>query len=50
MQDYIGLGGESRMNVMGISGGRNFKWRATHEQLNDTLASEIAQLTQLYGR
>ena len=50
MQDYIGLGGESRMNVMGVSGGRNFKWRATYEQINDQLAKDIAHLTQLYGR
>ena len=50
MQDYIGLGGESRMNIMGISGGRNFKWRATKEQINDKLAEDIAHLTQLYGR
>ena len=50
MQDYIGLGGESRMNVIGVDNGKNFKWRATHEQINDQLAEEIAQLIKLYGR
>ena len=50
MQDYIGLGEESRMNDPNINGGKNWKWRATKEQINDKLAEDIAHLTQLYGR
>ena len=50
LQDYLGLGGESRMNRPGIMDGKNWLWRATHEQINDKLAGEIANLTILYSR
>ena len=50
LQDYLGLGGESRMNRPGIMDGKNWLWRATREQINDKLAEEIAYLTQLYSR
>jgi 4-alpha-glucanotransferase len=50
LQDYLGLGGESRMNRPGIMDGKNWLWRATHEQICDKLAEEIAYLTQLYAR
>ena len=50
LQDYLGLGGESRMNRPGIMDGKNWLWRATHEQINDKLAKEIAYLTTLYAR
>ena len=50
LQDYIGLGGESRMNVPGTNDGRNWRWRALPEQINDQLAGDIAYLTLLYGR
>ena len=49
-QDYLGLGGESRMNVMGIDNGKNWRWRTKPEEINDNLAGEIAHLTKLYGR
>ena len=48
-QDYLGLGGESRMNVMGIDNGKNWRWRAKPEEINDNLVGEIAHLTKLYG-
>jgi 4-alpha-glucanotransferase len=50
LQDYLGLGGESRMNRPGIMDGKNWLWRAKHDQINDKLAEDIAYLTQLYAR
>ena len=50
LQDYLGLGGESRMNRPGIMDGKNWLWRATSDQINDNLANEIAYLTQLFAR
>ena len=50
LQDYLGLGGESRMNRPGIMDGKNWLWRATHEQISDRLANDIAYLTTLYAR
>ena len=50
LQDYLGLGGESRMNRPGIMDGKNWLWRATHKQINDKLADDIAYLTTLYAR
>ena len=50
LQDYLGLGGEARMNRPGIMDGKNWLWRATHDQINDKLAEEIAYLTTLYAR
>ena len=50
LQDYLGLGSESRMNRPGIMDFKNWLWRTTHEQINDKLAEEIAYLTTLYSR
>jgi 4-alpha-glucanotransferase len=50
LQDYLGLGAESRMNRPGTSDGKNWLWRATREQINDKLAKEIAHLTTIYSR
>ena len=50
MQDYLGLGGESRMNRPGIMDGKNWLWRVTPGQINNTLAEEIHHLTKLYAR
>ena len=50
LQDYLGLGGESRMNRPGIMDGKNWLWRVTKEEITDKLAEEIAYLTKLYGR
>jgi 4-alpha-glucanotransferase len=38
------------MNRPGIMDGKNWLWRATHEQINDKLAEDIAYLTTLYAR
>ncbi|MEA4964743.1 MAG: 4-alpha-glucanotransferase [Oscillospiraceae bacterium] len=50
MQDWLGLGGEGRMNHPGIVDGNNWRWRATEEQFSDKLADSIGEMTALYGR
>ena len=49
MQDYLGLGAESRTNEPGTLG-CNWKWRLAEGQLTDGLAARIARMTSLYGR
>ena len=50
LQDYLGLGEESRMNRPGIVDDKNWAWRATNDQINDGLAKEIAHLTEIFDR
>lgn len=49
MQDFLGLGNESRMNVPSTIGG-NWIWRCLKEDLNNDLAKKIYNITKLYGR
>ena len=49
MQDYLGLGTESRMNTPGTLGG-NWQWRLVEGQLTEALTEQIADLTRRYGR
>jgi 4-alpha-glucanotransferase len=50
MQDVLGLGPESRMNVPGTTGG-NWNWRLREPDPADaTATSRLAELTGLYGR
>lgn len=49
MQDYLGLGGEARINMPSTLGD-NWKWRMTDGQMEDGLALEIREMTKLYGR
>ena len=49
MQDYLGLGAESRMNVPGILGG-NWQWRMRPDAITPELTKKIAELTRIYGR
>lgn len=49
IQDYIGLGSESRMNCPG-SNGANWKWRMKDGEFTDELVEKINHLTKLYGR
>jgi len=49
MQDYLGLGGEARMNCPGILG-NNWVWRAKSGFASDELCAYIRGLTELYGR
>ncbi len=49
MQDYLELGGESRMNFPGTTAA-NWTWRAHYDFAGDDLAKRIAAVTQLYYR
>ncbi len=49
MQDYLGLGEETRTNCPGTIGD-NWKWRLVEGQLTDELAEKISKLVKMYGR
>lgn len=49
MQDIIGLGSESRINIPSTLGD-NWKWRATEEQIDKKLAKRMYKYMQMYGR
>ena len=49
MQDYLGLGADSRMNTPGLLGG-NWQWRLMPEQLDAMLAKRMAEIAWIYGR
>ncbi|MBK1693645.1 4-alpha-glucanotransferase [Chromatium weissei] len=49
MQDVLGLGAESCMNRPGTATG-NWLWRYRDDQLDDTMAARLRELTRLYGR
>ena len=49
LQDYLGLGKGSRMNVPGILGG-NWQWRMLPGQITPELTERIADMTRMYGR
>ena len=50
MQDYLGLGGEARMNEPGKFLQQNWRWRMLPGAADDALAEEIAELTQKHHR
>jgi len=49
LQDLLGLGSESRMNLPGTSKG-NWEWRFRSGQLTEGICRRFAQLTQIYKR
>ncbi|MBQ3072430.1 MAG: 4-alpha-glucanotransferase [Oscillospiraceae bacterium] len=49
MQDWLGLGGEARMNTPGKPDG-NWQWRMLPGAATKRLAKEILEMTKLYGR
>lgn len=49
LQDYLGLGSESRINVPGVGSG-NWRWQLLPGQITAALAEEIRSMTSLYGR
>ena len=49
MQDYLGLGGEARMNEPSTLG-KNWKWRMQAGACTDELAANIRSMIKLYGR
>ena len=46
MQDYLGLGGEARMNEPGTLKPENWRWRMLPGQASEELAREIYRLTR----
>ena len=49
MQDMLGLGEESRMNLPATSE-NNWAWRLLPEQITPALRNELTEATVLYGR
>lgn len=49
MQDYLGRGGEARMNEPSTLG-KNWKWRLKKGEFTNELVGQIWQMTKLYGR
>jgi len=49
MQDFLGLGSESRINTPSTVG-NNWKWRIGKNTLTHELAEKIKGITKLYGR
>lgn len=49
MQDLLELGEEARLNAPSTLGS-NWRWRATSEQMSETLAKKICKYAILYGR
>jgi len=49
LQDVLGLGSETRMNVPGRPAG-NWRWRYRPEALTDAIRERLRELTSLYGR
>ncbi len=49
MQDVLGLGEDSRMNLPGTATG-NWKWRLIPSQLTSSITNDLRELTITYGR
>lgn len=49
LQDYLYLDNRSRINTPSTLG-KNWKWRATDEQITGALAKRISRVTQIFGR
>lgn len=49
MQDVLGLGAESRMNLPGVGAGY-WAWRFSWEQVHEWHATRLAKLGQKFGR
>jgi 4-alpha-glucanotransferase len=49
MQDVLGLGTESRMNLPGTCNG-NWQWRFTWDQVDSSTRTRLSKLTRLFER
>lgn len=49
MQDYLGLGGEARINLPSTLGG-NWTWRMKKRQFTSAIIKRCREMNQLYGR
>ena len=50
MQDLLGFGSDTRMNIPSTLGGQNWRWRLTTGNITSDVATRLADLTRLYGR
>lgn len=50
LQDVLGLGTAARMNAPGSSGGQNWRWRFTKDQIKGKSAKRLREFTETYGR
>jgi len=50
MQDILGLGADSRMNIPSTLGGLNWRWRVRGAALNMEVAERLREVTHVYGR
>ena len=49
MQDWLGLGAESRVNTPGVAA-NNWQWRMESGALTKALAKKMARMAKIYGR
>ncbi|MCL2821277.1 MAG: 4-alpha-glucanotransferase [Oscillospiraceae bacterium] len=50
VQDWLGLGSKSRINIPSTVGGNNWRWRLNKKDINNRLAGKIAEMTAIYRR
>lgn len=50
MQDLLGLGSESRMNLPGASSDANWSWRMAEDAMPEEVSERLACLVGIYGR
>ena len=50
VQDYLGLGGEARMNFPGTLSSQNWSWRAAPGFITEDLTAKIFAITKRYAR
>lgn len=49
VQDWLGLGGEARLNTPSVPVG-NWRWRLKKDEFNEKIQEEMYKITALYGR
>ena len=49
MQDFLGLGSDTRINIPGTTGD-NWRWRLTESQFTDSFKAGVARLVEACGR
>ena len=49
VQDYLGLGGEARINTPSTLG-ENWRWRMLSGEITDEIAVKCRKMAKLYGR
>ena len=50
LQDVLGLGGDSRVNIPGTAGPQNWSWRVRADALNSGVARKLGEITRTYRR